>query len=124
MKIRPFIRFAQDDYKQAPQWFFTFLGVMNMFVDTLNAVLQNNVDIDNNQLAERQTLAVQHGVPISTKLNKLTGMPRMVRAGYASGQVVTGCSITGYNNDGSVQVTVLFNGAPSGTISTVVVFEP
>lgn len=124
MRFRPLVHFNTDDYRTAPQWFSNFLSVMNLMVDTLNSLLQNNVDIDNNLLAERQTVSVIHNVPTTVKMRKLAQTPFLVRAGYASGHVVTGCSITGYNNDGTVQITVQFSGAPTTAIATTLIFEP
>lgn len=124
MQIRPFQRFQNDDYKAAPSWFWDFLGNLNQMVDTLNAALQNNLDIDYNFRAERQTVKVSHNVPVTLNLRRLSGQPRMVRLGYASGYQGT-ATITGYNTDGSLQVTVFFLGTAPTTPQTVtLVFEP
>lgn len=124
MKIRQFRRFNRDDYRAAPDWFLNFLDNLNLMVDQLNVLLQNNIDIDNNLLAERRTLSVTHNTPINVTMQKLTQQPYLVRAGYASGHVVTGCNITGYNSDGSVAVTVTFADAPTSPVSTTLIFEP
>jgi len=124
MKIRPLPRFLQDDYKSASSWFYTFLGNMNLIIDTLNPLIQNNVDIDNNLLAERQIVTLSHNTPITIKLQKLTAIPRLVRVGYAAGYVGVG-AITGYNTDGTFQVTVYFVGtAPTAAVATTLVMEP
>lgn len=124
MKLKPFIRFANEDYKTAPKWFWDFLGNLNQAIDTLNALLQNNVDIDNNLLAERQTVTVSHNTPITLTMKKLTSTPRLVRLGYANGYQGV-ASITGYTTSGGVTVTVYFLGtAPTAAQSVVLVFEP
>jgi hypothetical protein len=123
MKIRPFQRYANEDYKSAPKWFWDFLSNLNMMVDTLNSCLQNNLDIDNNLLAERQTVTVSHNTPATVSMKKI-GTPRLVRLGYANGYQGT-ASITGYGTDGSVIVTVFFVGTPPTTAQAVtLVFEP
>jgi hypothetical protein len=124
MKIRPFTRFSQDDYRGSPVWFWNFLGNLNLMVDTLNAALQSNLDIDNNLLAERQTVSVSHNVPVTLRMKKLTSTPRLVRLGYANGYIGT-AAISKYNTDGSLQVTVYFLGTvPTSAQSVVLIFEP
>jgi hypothetical protein len=124
VKVRPFRRFSDDDYPGAPTWFSDFLNTINPMVDGLNPLLANNIDIDNNLLAERQTVTLQHGVAIAIRLQRLKVIPRLVRVGYAAGYVGVG-AITSYNTDGTFAVTVYFQGtAPTGPVQTTLVFEP
>jgi hypothetical protein len=100
------------------------LGNLNLIIDTLNPLVQNNIDIDNNLLAERQTVTLSHNTAIQIKMQKLAQQPRIVRVGYASGYIGVG-AITGYNTDGTLEVTVYFVGtAPTSPVSTVLIFEP
>ena len=124
MKISPFRRFNSDDYPSAASYFSDFLGSLNVIVDALNNLLQNNIDITYNMAAERQTQMMTHGVAQNIKLNTLKQTPSLVRVGYAGGYVAT-AAITNYNSDGTVQVTVYFQGtAPTTPVSTLLVFEP
>lgn len=124
MKIQPFKRLNRDDYRNAPDWFYDFLDAMNPLIDTLNILLLSNIDINNNLLAERQVVSLQHNVPITIKLLSLKQQPSLVRVGYANGFIGTG-AITGYNVDGTYQVTVFFLGTPpTASTLTVLVFEP
>lgn len=124
MRIRPFTRLSTDDFRGAEPWFITFLETMNPMIDTLNSLVQNNINIDDNLLAERQTVLLSHGVPVTIKLRKLRQQPYFVRVGYAAGHVGTG-AVTGYNSDGSVQVTVYFSGTiPTTPVLTTIVLEP
>lgn len=123
IKIRPFVRFNQDDYKGSSAWFWNFLGTLNLMVDTLNFLVQGNIDIDNNLYAERQTVSVSHNTPITLSMKKITSVPKMVRVGYASGYIAT-ANITAYDTDGTLQVTVYFLGTVPTTAQTVIlVFE-
>jgi hypothetical protein len=123
-RVAGFKRFDKEDYRTSPDWFDDFLENLNPMIDALNPLLQNSIDIDNNLLAERQTVAVTHNVPITLTMKRLKQTPFLVRAGYAQGHIVTGCNITAYNSNGSIQVTVLFNDAPTTAVSTVLIFEP
>jgi hypothetical protein len=124
MKISALNRFNIDDYSNSPQWFQNFLNNLNTIVINLNNLIQNNVDLTYNILCERQTVSLKHGVPITITLRSLKTRPTLVRVGYASGYVGTG-AITAYNTSGTLQVTVYFSGtAPTGAVSTVLVFEP
>lgn len=124
MKVRTFKRFSDDDYGQAPSWFLDFIDALNPMVDSLNPLLANNIDLDNNMLGERQTVLLSHGVPIIIKLQKLRQVPRFVRVGYAAGYVGLG-GITTYLNDGTFYVTVWFLGiVPNVPVSTILFFEP
>lgn len=123
MRLSPFRRFTSEDYPTAPSWFRTFFDNINPMVDQLNRLLASNIDIDSNLLAERQTVLVQHGVPITIKMNRLTQTPFLVRVGFANGHVGY-AAVTNLNADGSVQVTVYFQDAPVAPVSTVLVFEP
>jgi hypothetical protein len=120
----PFRRFNKDDYRNAPQYFYTLLDNLQPIVDTCNFLFQSNIDIDNNMLAERQIVSCTHGVPFSTRMRTLAVTPKLVRYGYASGAQVLAANITGYNADGTVEVTVLFNGAPTTAQTLQLVFEP
>src|SRR4051812_34029008 len=103
MKVRSFKRFSADDFRGSPNWFLDFIDSLNPMIDSLNPLLANNIDIDNNLLAERQSVTVSHGVPVTVTLRSLTAIPRLVRVGYAAGYVGS-AAITSYNGDGSVQV--------------------
>jgi hypothetical protein len=124
MKVRTFKRFADDDYPHAPQWFLDHLDALNPMIDALNPLLANNIDIDNNMLAERQTVTLSHNTPIQIKLQKLKTTPFIVLVGYAHGYIGHG-AITSYNNDGMFYVTVFFLGTiPTSPVSTTLVFLP
>lgn len=124
MRITPLRRFSDDDYPDAEPWFLNFLDNLNPVIDTLNPLFVNNVDIDNNLLAERQTVTLSHGVPVIIKLQKLPLVPRLVRVGYAAGFVGVG-AITGYLNNGTFLVTVYFMGTPPTVpVLTMLIFEP
>lgn len=124
MKVSQFKRFLQDDYSGADQWFYDFLGNLNMMIDTLNPLLQGNVDIDNNQLAERVIISLSHNTPISIRLRKLTVQPNIVRLGYAGGNPGV-AYISGYNKDGTVNAGVYFLGTPpTAAVSCILIFEP
>jgi hypothetical protein len=118
MKIRPLQRHNVDDYRQAPQWFRDFLDVTNQGVDTLNTVLQGNIDINNNLAAESQTVTLSHNTPTKVRLLRLQSVPSFCIAGYAGGNVGVG-RITNYQSDGSLMVTVYFLGTPpTGSVAT------
>lgn len=124
MKFRPFLRFNSDDYPKAEPWFLTYLNMINPMIDTLNVMLANNIDTTWNIAAERQTVLLSHGVPIQIKLRSLNQIPFLVRVGYASGYVGVG-AITTYNTDGTLMVTVWFQGTPpTSPVSTLLVLEP
>jgi hypothetical protein len=124
MKVRPLPRFSRDDYRAADAWFYDFLDGLNVVVDALNPVFANGLDIDNNLISERRTLAITHGVPINVRLNVLKSRPTLVRVGYAAGYVGHG-AITKYNSDGTIAVTVYFLGTPpAGAVNTTIVLEP
>lgn len=125
MRFQFFKRMSQDDYRDADEWFEPVFDAFNPMVDYLNRVLPNGLTLTDNIRCEIKTITVQHGVAANIRLDKLTGTrPRFVRTGYASGHVVTGCQIVGYVNNNTVQVKVLFDGAPAGDIQLVVCFEP
>lgn len=123
MQIQQFRRFSAEDYPHAPTWFRSLMDNINPMVDQLNQLLAGNIDIANNLLAERQTITVKHGVPFSIRMQRLTQTPFLVRVGYANGHVGY-AAITNFNNDGTVQVTVYFQDAPTAAIPTLLVFEP
>lgn len=124
MKIVPFQRFNVDDYRNSQPWFQLFLDNMNFMVLTLNALLQRNIDIDNNLLAERQIVKLSHNVPITIKLQSLKTQASLVRVGFAAGFIGIG-AITTYNPDGTLQVTVYFQGTiPTVPVTTTLIFEP
>lgn len=124
MKIQSLKRYNSDDYSDAPDWFSDFLSNINSTIDTLNPLLQNNVDIDNNLLAERQIVKLSHGVAVKVRLRTLKVRPSLVRVGYASGFVGVG-AITAYNTDGTYSVTVFFLGTPpTAPVLAVLVLEP
>lgn len=125
MKIGPFTRFNRNDYRNLPDAFYEVLDNLNPLVDTLNKLLQGNIDIDNNMLAERQLVSVEHAVPVTLRMRKLRTPPFLVRAGYSSGNRVAAANITQINSDGTVQVVVDFlSPAPTGPVEVVLVFEP
>lgn len=124
MKLATLLRFSEDDYTGAPDWFRTFLGSLNQMVDSIGPLVQHNIDLDNNILGERQTLTVTNGVPITVRLRTLKTTPSFVRVGYAAGYVGV-AAITKYNVDGTLQVTVNFTGTqPTSSVSITVYFEP
>lgn len=124
MKLAPFRRFNRDDYRAAESWFGDFLDAMNLIIDSLNPLVASGVDIDNNLLAERQIVTLSHNVPIQIRLQRLKQVPKLVRVGYANGFIGTG-AITGYNGDGSIMITVFFQGTPPTVpTATVLVIEP
>jgi len=124
MKFRPLKKFLQDDFKDAPQYFFDFLANLNLIVDSLNPLLQNGIDIDNNQTAERQSVSLSHNTPVSVRMRRMTAQPNIVRLGYAGGNPGT-AYIAGYNTDGTVRVGVFFHGtAPTAPVSCILIFEP
>lgn len=126
MKIQSFRRFTMQDYTGAPTWFQNFLNALDPMIDTLNFLLQNNIDLDNNILGERQTISLKHNVPITVKMKTLgQTRPNIVTVGYAQG-FIGSAAITAYNADGTVDVTVFFQGAilPTGSVSTMLFFQP
>lgn len=124
MKVAQLRRLNSDDYHNAPEWFLTFVDNMNVMIDNLNPLLQNGIDIDNNITAERQTVTLSHATPIKIKLNRLTTTPKIVRVGYAAGLVGV-AAITAFNADGTITITVYFQGTPPTTpILTTLVMEP
>lgn len=101
-----------------------FLDNINTTIDMLNPLIQNGIDIDNNMTSERQVVTLSHGVAIKISLRKLSIRPALVRVGYAAGHVGVG-AITTYNADGSLNVTVYFQGtAPTAAVATTLIFEP
>lgn len=124
MRIAAFARFNKDDFRNAPDWFLNFLDNINVTIDSLNPLIAHGIDIDNNMLAERQTIKVTHNVPLKITLRSLSRQPTLIRVGYAAGHLVSGASITGYNTDGSIMVTILFSDAPTTPVLATVVFEP
>jgi hypothetical protein len=124
MKIRPLPRFLQDDYPTAGSWFYNFLGNLNLIIDTLNPLVQGNIDTFYNIQCERQTVTLSHATAIQIKLQTLTAIPRFVRVGYAAGYVGV-AAITSYNTDGTFDITVYFQGtAPTAAVATMLIFEP
>jgi hypothetical protein len=124
MKFRPFRRFVIDDYPTSQSWFRDFLDALNPLIDTLNPMLQNGLDTTYNLTGERQVISLQHGVPVTVKLNSLKSQPVFVRCGYASGYVAS-AAVTAYNGDGSVTILPYFAGTPpASSVSVTVFFEP
>lgn len=124
MKLQALKRYNKDDYPNAADWFLTFLDNLNSTIDILNPLLTHNIDLDNNILGERQTVTLTHATPISIKMRSLKQQPRFVRVGFASGYVGIG-AISTYNTDGTLMVTVYFQGTlPTAPVSTVLYFEP
>ena len=124
IKIQALKRYNKDDYSGATQWFLTFLDNINTTIDTLNPLLQGNVDIDNNLLAERQTVTLSHATAIKVKMRDLTIRPTLVRVGYAGGYVGS-CAVQTYNVDGTITIICYFQGTPPTVpVATTLIFEP
>lgn len=125
MKVRSINRFNRSDYPNQSDEFYRLLDNLNLIPDTLNPLLQSNVDIDNNLLAERQTVTLSHGVPVTVRMRKLKQTPFLVRYGYANKNAVRSATITQINADGTIAVTVFFESpAPTNPVPVVLVFEP
>lgn len=124
MKVMTLRRFSDDDYPNAQPWFLDFLNNLNPVIDTINPLFANNITIDDNLAAERQTVTLSHGVPVLIKLQTLKLVPRLVRVGFANGYVGV-AGITNYLNDGTFYVTVYFQGTPPVVpVLTTLVIEP
>lgn len=122
-------RFTSDDFTNTPDWFKRAIALFNPVVDTLNQTLANGIDTTNNVLCERKQVNIAHDTPTSILMTGALGQsstqPKFVRAGFASGETVVGCSITGYDSTGlNPIVTVLFDSGTTEAVSVWLLFEP
>ncbi|PJI40412.1 hypothetical protein [Ferrovibrio sp.] len=123
MKFPILKRMSQDDFRTAPKWFDAVLSIINPIIDFMNQSMPNGLNIDDNLEAEVQVITAKHATTKTVRLNKLKRLPRFMRTGYAGGQVVVGAQIVRYGTN-TVDVRLLFEGAPTGEIKVTVCFEP
>lgn len=103
----PLQRLNSDDFRESSQWFRSFLESYNILTDSLNGLLEGNIDIPNNLRADQRQVTVTHNVPINIRTR--ISSPSFVMVGYAAGYIAT-AGITSYAADGSVNVVVFFVG--------------
>jgi hypothetical protein len=122
MKVASYKRIQQEDTQEAPEWTEYLYPLINIPLEQVVSCLQNKVTFSDNFLAEVQTVTVNHGVDKTIYLQKLNSKPLFVIPGYASGELVTACSIVDYETALRPIINVRFQSATSDDVDVAVVF--